>query len=244
MTRDVAGAEPVRFDLAAIDLTLRRLQREFPAINPRLRDRRDPLDDAVIDNLMAGYAYVDELVAARTDLLALGNLKHLIELNSRVLCGTDETARRDSAEHLRLTEERFYNAPGGGIRDIVEWHQKHRDDAVWRRAAGVYIRILSEPQLFIEGNHRTGSLVVSYILARDGHPPFVLTSSNAPEFFDPSSLIKKIDKRQFLANLRIPHLKKRFARFLKRETDASFMLSAAMPAGRWGRVNEGAGHGG
>ena len=200
-----------------------RLQREFPTINPRLRDRRDPIDDAVRENLLTGYAYIDELVAARTDIFAFGDLKHLIELNSRVLCGTDEAMRRESAEHRRATEDRFYNAPGAGIRDIVEWHQKHRNDTPWRRAAGVYIRILSEPQLFIEGNHRSGALVVSYILARADLPPFVLTPGNAQEFFDPSSLIKKIDKREFLSNLRIPHLKKRFAHFLKRESDASYL---------------------
>jgi hypothetical protein len=45
-----------------------------------------------------------------------------------------------------------------------------------RRAAEVYIYILSEPQLFIAGNHRTGALVLSYILAREGRPPFVLTA--------------------------------------------------------------------
>jgi hypothetical protein len=49
----------------------------------------------------------------------------------------------------------------------------------WKRAAGVYVRTLSEPELFIEGNHRSGALVMSYILAREGYPPFVLTAENA-----------------------------------------------------------------
>ncbi len=199
------------------------LQREFPVINPRLRDRRDPISDAVIENLLAGYAYADELVATNTEILALGNLKHLLELNCRVLCGTKAIVRQESAEHLRAAEERFYNAPGAGVRDIVEWHEKHWQESVWRRAAGVYIRILSEPQLFIEGNHRTGALVISYLLARDGRPPFVVTPANAQEFFDPSSLIKKIDKREFIANLRIPRLKKRLAEFLEREADAAYV---------------------
>jgi len=79
--------------------------------------------------------------------------------------------------------------------------------------------IRSEPQLFIEGNHRTGALVVSYLLMQDRQPPFGLSPKNAQEFFDPSSLIQTIDKRKFLANFRLPHLKKQFARFLKREAD-------------------------
>jgi hypothetical protein len=212
-----------RFDLAAIEAALRTLQREFPSINPQLRDRRDPINDTVIENLMTGYAYVDELVAEQLDIFAMGNLKHLLELNYRVLCGVGEAQRQNSAEHLRLVEEHFYDAPGAGIRDIVEWHSMHRGNSVWRRAAGVYIRVLSEPQLFIEGNHRSGALIVSYLLGRDGKPPFVLTPANAREFFDPSSLIKKIDKRHFLANFRIPHLKERFARFLKQQSDDTYL---------------------
>ena len=213
----------MRLNPTAIEQTLRSLQREFPTINPQLRDRRDPIDDMVVANLMTGYAYVDELVANHTDILALGNLQHLLELNRRVLCGVDDAMRQDSAAHLRAAEERFYNAPGAGIRDIVEWHAKHHAESVWKRAAGVYIRILSEPQLFIEGNHRTGALVVSYLLMQHREPPFVLTAKNAQEFFDPSSMIKKIDKREFLATFRIPHLKRQFARFLKQESDDAYL---------------------
>jgi hypothetical protein len=50
-------------------------------------------------------------------------------------------------------------------------------------------RGVSEPQLLIEGNHRTGALVLSYILAREGRPPFVLTAENAKAYLDPSTLI-------------------------------------------------------
>jgi hypothetical protein len=53
--------------------------------------------------MMAGYRFVDNLLAQRVDLLAMSNYK------------------------------------------------VHRAHSVWRRAAGVYIYILSEPQLFIEG---------------------------------------------------------------------------------------------
>ena len=56
-------------DLAAVEASLRRVQREFDRINQRLSARRDPLDGVVIDNMMAGYAFVDTLVAlgARID---------------------------------------------------------------------------------------------------------------------------------------------------------------------------------
>ena len=63
---------------------------------------------------------------------------------------------------------RFYEEREGGIQDLVEWYAGHRGESAWDRAAGVYVRILSKPQLFIEGNHRTGALLMSYILLRDG----------------------------------------------------------------------------
>ena len=150
-----------------------------------LRARRDSLDPGIVANMMAGYRFVDNLLAQRIDLLAMGNLKLFLEMNALVLFGSDEGPRAGAAFQLAATEKRFYDQENGGIRDVVEWHDLHRANSPWRRAAGVYISILSEPQLFIEGNHRTGALVMSYILARDGRPPFVLTAENAKAYLDP-----------------------------------------------------------
>lgn len=146
-----------RIDLAAVEASLRDLQAGFPWLNEGLESPRDRLDDEVILNLLAGYAYIDRAVAAGIDFLALGNLKHLLELNTIVLCGEEPSARRLNARHIAATERHFWDESRGGVRDIVEWHDRHRNETVWQRAAGVYIRILSEPQLYIEGNHRTGA---------------------------------------------------------------------------------------
>ncbi|HSO41547.1 MAG TPA: hypothetical protein VLR47_01670, partial [Rhodospirillales bacterium] len=183
-----------RIDLAAVEASLRDLQAGFPWLNEGLESPRDRLDDEVILNLLAGYAYIDRAVAAGIDFIALGNLKHLLELNTIVLCGEEPSARRLNARHIAATERHFWDESRGGVRDIVEWHDRHRNETVWQRAAGVYIRILSEPQLYIEGNHRTGALVMSYLLVRDGKPPFVLTSETARGYFDPSTLITKTRK--------------------------------------------------
>ncbi len=123
------------------------------------------------------------------------------------------------------TEKRFYDQEGGGIRDVVEWYDLHRANSVWRRAAGVYISILSEPQLFIEGNHRTGALVMSYILAREGRPPFVLTADNAQAYLDPSSLITETRKHSLVALFRIPKIKRYFANFLKEQADQKYLIA-------------------
>jgi hypothetical protein len=98
---------------------------------------------------------------------------------------------------------------------------------VWRRAAGVYIYILSEPQLFIEGNHRTGALVFSYILAREGRPPFVLTAENTKAYLDPSTLITETRKHSLVALFRIPKIKRYFAKFLKEQSDQNYLIATS-----------------
>jgi hypothetical protein len=45
-------------NLPAIEHALRHLQRAFPQINKELSDRRDPLDDEVLGNMLEGYATV------------------------------------------------------------------------------------------------------------------------------------------------------------------------------------------
>lgn len=230
LARAVARARPAgasRIDLVAVEASLRALQAAFPAINTRLQDRRDSLDEDVIQYMLAGYAFVDWIVGRGIDVLTMGNLRTILEINRRVLCGEDETARQRFAEHLRATEERFYGEWGAGIRDVVEWYGRHRGDSAWHRAAGVYIRLLSEPQLFLEGNHRTGALLISYILLREGEPPFVLTPDSAQAFFDPSTLIKKIRKRSLAMQFRMPGLKNRFGRFLQTHADPRYLLSRA-----------------
>jgi hypothetical protein len=100
----------------------------------------------------------------------------------------------------------------------------HRDESAWKRAAGVYMRILSKPQLFIEGNHRTGTLVMSYILVRSERPPFVLSVDNATAFFNPSTLIRNTPKKSVVMLYRLPKIKKKFAAFLQEEADAAYLL--------------------
>jgi prophage maintenance system killer protein len=217
-------------DLEAIDATLRHLQAHFPEINELLKSRRDAIDDSLIANMMAGYDLVDRLVAEQLDLFAMGHLKLFLEMNAVVLCGSDKRERVQAASHLAATEQRFYEQEGGGIRDIVEWYTRHRTESPWKRAAGVYVRMLSEPELFIEGNHRTGALVMSYILTREGRPPFVLTAADAKAYLDPSTLITETRKHSLVGTFRMRRIKGHFAKFLKKQSDRKYLIPT--PAGR------------
>lgn len=214
-------------NLGAIEAALRAVQRAFDRINGHLSAHRDPMSDSVVENMLAGYALVDALVDARIDIFAMGHLRCLLELNKVVLCGASAARQAESAGHFEATERRFYEEREGGIQDIVEWLAMHGEDSPWKRAAGVYVRILSKPQLFIEGNHRTGALVMSYLLLRDAKPPFVLTVDNAQAYFQPSTLIRDVRKRSPAAIFRLPGIKRRFARFLCEQADSRYLLASA-----------------
>jgi hypothetical protein len=159
------------------------------------------------------------------DIFAMGQLHYWLELNTIVLCGCGAPVRTSHHRLIEATETRFYEQPDGGIRDIMDWYALNRGKSVWRRAAGVYIRILSDPQLFIEGNHRTGALIMSYLLARAGRAPFVLTDKDAREYFNPSSVFKKTNKRSVVMRLKMPGLTSALADYLKRQANKAFLVS-------------------
>jgi hypothetical protein len=200
------------------------VQRDFDGINDLLSARREPLDDVVIDNMMAGYAFVDTLVADGVDLFALGNSRHLLELNTLVLCGASPARRGAYAGHIAATERRFYEERQGGVEDLVEWQAQHKDESAWRRAAGAHVLILSKPQIFIEGNHRTGVLVMSYLLVRDNKPPFVLTVENAPAYFALLTSLRDVDKNSPATLFRLLGVRRRLKALLRENSDRQYLL--------------------
>jgi hypothetical protein len=218
---------PHRLNLQAIEWSLRDVQREFPQINEVLRSRRDSMTDEVIAHMMAGYTLVDQALADDLDVLTFRHASSLLEFNHTVLCGLDPQAREASRKHIEATVQRFYRQEEFNIDDLLQWSHRHRHESPWKRAAGVYVRILSQPQLFFEGNHRTGALIMSYILVRDGKPPFVLSVDNAKAYFDPSTLVKETTKSAVTLLMKLPRLKKRFARFLEDQANRDYILTVA-----------------
>ena len=207
-----------QLDLQSIEASLREVQREFPLINQELNFSREQMDDEVVENLLEGYAFINHMLKANIDLFALGSSSYLLELNTRVLCGTSEQKRDEYHKHIAANSRYFYERTDAGIVDLHEWYTLQKNAPVWHRAASMYIRILSEPQVFIEGNDRTGALVMSYILAKAGQPPFVLSSANAKAYFESSARIKKLP-RNGLANLfRLPRQKSQIVGLIRNQT--------------------------
>jgi hypothetical protein len=220
-----AEGDLAALNLPAIAAAIRDLQRAFPQINKELFDRRDPLDEDVLEHMLEGYARVDRFICEGVDIFAMGQLHHWLGLNAVVLFGADAAKAAEHRRSLEATESRFYSQPDGGIRDIMDWYALNRGKSIWRRTAGVYIRVLSSPQLFLEGNHRSGALIMSYMLAREGKPPFVLTAANAREFFNPSSVFKKNRKHSASMRLKLPGLKKAFGEYIERQANEPFLVT-------------------
>jgi Fic family protein len=214
-----------RLDLAAIETSLRTVQQQYFAINDSLNAERAEFSDIILSNMLAGYRLVDTFVAARTDLFSLGNSRKILELNNLVLYGADNPRRSQRyADQLGTSERYFYEQQAGGIGDLVEFYQRQHFPDVWHRAAMLHVRILAQPQLFIEGNHRTSCLLMSYILVQDGKPPFVLTPHIAKPYFDPSASIGRLKKRSLAIRIKGPRLTRYFARLLKHNADPTHLL--------------------
>ncbi|HTW65360.1 MAG TPA: hypothetical protein VME17_12115 [Bryobacteraceae bacterium] len=214
--------KPLRLRLGRIDDELREVQRYFPAINALLNSRRDEFTDTVRQNMVAAYEFLDAAVSQDLDLFSDEGLEALLQLNHLVLLGRGY----DPAEfrrHISVTRQQFFDNFLQYVKPLRRWYRKHETDNPYKVAAQVYIGVLSQPQLYQEGNHRTGSLIASGILLQNGCPPFVLTRENAVAYFNPSSEIKFTDKRTVRGKLRLPKYQHDFRDFLRRNVNQAYV---------------------
>ena len=177
---------------------------------------------------MEGYRYVDHLLAERVDIFAYGQSRHLLELNHRVLCGISPERRTQFAGHLAETERRFYDPRDGGIGELHEWVKRNRTKPAYTLAAGVFVVAVSTPQLFIEGNRRTATLLASYVLARAGLPPLVVSPQDYPRFDEISERALAIDRGGFASGIALALAVHRTADFLLATADPRFLCQAAV----------------
>jgi len=68
---------------------------------------------------------------------------------------------------------------------------------------------------------------MSYLLAREGQPPFVLSVENAKAYFDPSTLVQGIERGSLRMLIRLPNLKTRFARLLRDTVAKSYLAPSS-----------------
>jgi len=210
-----------RFDIDRIDEALCEFQTEFAAINDRLSLHREDLTRAMIDKILQAYLFLNQLLDQGVDLFSLAGLHSLLELNHIVLCGTDRRTRLEYHAHILETRKTFHK----GIRPVQQWVRQHNDKtAPHKLAAGFYALALSQPQLFIEGNHRTENVIFNYLLISAGEAPFVISATNAFDYLELSGRIKFSDKQKISkGKWALPGLRKEFGHFLKNATNSDFL---------------------
>jgi len=212
----------LRLHFGRIEDELRDVQRHFPEINAVLTSRRDDFTDTVRSNMLAAYEFLDALVADEVDLFSGAGLEALLQLNHLVLLGRGYDPG-EFRKHISATRRQFFDNFRRYVKPIRRWYRKHETENPYKIAAQVYVGVLSQPQLFQEGNHRTGSLIASGILLQNGRPPFVLTRQNAVAYFNPSSEIKFTDKRTINGKLRLPKYQRDFREFLQRNVNPAYV---------------------
>ena len=214
--------KPLRLRLGRIEEELLDVQQHFPSINAVLRSRRDDFTDTVRQNMIAAYQFLDAIVQDGVDLFSDEGLEALLHLNHLVLLGRSYEPRAFSG-HISATRKQFFTNFRRYVKPIRRWYRKHGTENPYKVASQVYVGVLSQPQLYQEGNHRTGSLIASGVLLQSGCPPFVLTRRNAVAYFNPSTEIKFTDKRSVRGKLRLPKYRREFRDFLQQNVGLKFV---------------------
>jgi hypothetical protein len=206
------------------------VQADWPRIEAQLESRligrKDPFTTLLRRNMLSAYQYLDELLAREIEPFSDASISDMLALNNRVHYGTDAALIAEFQTAIAANAEKFY----ANIGIVAAWYRKHaaRGEHPYKLAAETYVAVLGRPQLFIEGNHRAGSLIASWINLYAGYAPFVLSVDNAVAYFAPSAEIKLFADRSTWRGLaRLPKYRKSFRRFWERHVEPKYILATA-----------------
>ena len=217
----------LRLNLPEINKALLGVEKNWRTIDDELEEqhigRKDiPFNSIIRTRMFAAYEYLDTLLAEGREPFAPESLKMMLELNHLVHYGQDARLKLKYHQAVIFSTKKF-NQYIGAIHDWYKRHEKKRDPAL-KIAAEIYVSILGYPQLFDEGNHRTGALISSWINVYHGYPPFVLSTDHEIAYFAPSSEIKKFaDKSTWRGRRKLPKYKKSFRTFWENHLDERYI---------------------
>jgi hypothetical protein len=219
--------KPERLNLETIDSALKTVEMHWTQIDDELDrrgiGRKDTFDDVLKMRMMSAFRYLDDLLREQIPPFSKASIVPMLALNERIHYGTDQQLLSEYAKAREATAEKFYQH----IEPIQQWcelHMQHGNHPL-KIAAEIYVSILGYPQLYIEGNHRTGSLIADWISVYHGFPPFVLSVENAISYFAPSAEIKSFaDKSTWRGRARLPKYRKSFLAFWESHIDSQYLL--------------------
>lgn len=216
----------LKFNLHNVESSLLEVERNWKKINDELDleklGRRDTFDCLVRDRMMDAYRHVDSLLRDKVDPFSQEGLCQIPELNNLVHYGHDLMLRIEYNQAIQANFEKFSE----NIVPIEKWYRRHMkgEPHPLKVAAEVYVSVLGFPQLFIEGNHRTGNLISNWISMYHGHPPFVLSPENAIAYFRPSKEIKRFaNKSNWRGRARLPKYRTCFKKFWEKNIDSKYV---------------------
>ena len=224
---DVLHPHPGRLHLENIAASLQTVETHWREIDDELDLRRigrkdTPFNAVVKMRMMSAFEYLDDLLSQQIPPFSPESIRPMLYLNHRVHYGTDHHLLSEYAKAIEATTEKFYQH----IEPLQQWYEKHteRGQHPLKVAAEIYVSILGYPQLYVEGNHRTGSLIANWISVYHGFAPFVLSADNAIAYFAPSTEIKSFaDKSTWRGQTRLPKYRKSFATFWEQHIDRRYL---------------------
>lgn len=228
MANQVLKPNPERLNLEAIGASLKRVELHWKQIDDELElrgiGRKDtPFTATIRMRMMSSFEYLDALLVQQMPPFSAESIGHMLALNNRVHYGTDQQLIAEYTTAIEANAERFYQH----IEPIQIWYEQHtkRGDHPLKIAAEIYVSILGYPQLYIEGNHRTGSLIANWISVYNGFPPFILSVENAIAYFAPSAEIKSfVNKSTWRGQAKLPKYRKSFLKFWESHIDSQYLL--------------------
>jgi len=218
----------LRFNLHNVENSLLDVETNWKKIDDELDfekiGRRDTFDSVIRDRMMNAYRHLGNLLERDVEPFSEDGISQILELNNIVHYGFDFQLRLEYNQAIKFNSEKFFE----NIIPIDKWYRKHMKGKPHplKVAAEVYVAVLGFPQLFIEGNHRTGNLLANWISMYYGRPPFVLSVENAVAYFKPSKEIKRFaDKSTWRGRRKIPKYRSCFKKFWEENIDNKFVES-------------------
>ncbi|MBT8362809.1 MAG: hypothetical protein KJO32_17810 [Deltaproteobacteria bacterium] len=218
---------PFRPNLDEIEKSYAKVLAQWQQIDDQLEKskvgRKDtPFDTQLMENMLSAWEYIDYFIKKKDySLLSNKGGPDMLEINHRVHYGVDAEQRAEYKKAIKATTEKFSKQ----VLPIRNYYKnkiknKHSIDVI---ASEIFIATIGQPQLYIEGNHRSGSIVASWINLEHNKPPFVLSVDNALAFFRPAQEIKKFNKRSMWRSLtKLPKHKNDFKKFWVNYCDMRF----------------------
>ena len=211
-----------QFELEAIQEALEGFMIAFDEVNRRLVLEREALTREMVDRIVSAYEFLNGLLRKEIDVFTPAGLHAMLELNHLVLCGSDPAVRTGYYSHLTATRKRFLKRIGP-VRSYV-LKRRGRKQNPHEVAAGFYSRMLSYPQLFLEGNHRTGNILLNFLLISAGASPYVPTAEHAHLYLNLSGDFKLTERdNAFDTALKMPKYRKQFETFLGEYGDSRYV---------------------